>query len=99
MLNASRPHTNGMKDTISNELYQINNLALLCEDLVNGMIVAGEFRGAGSTDISNAISNDLGTSQTPSLPAVEIILDIEHQNWDFRVQAGVYTDPIQARAV
>jgi hypothetical protein len=33
--------------TISNELYQVTNLALLCEDTVNGVIAAIEFRGAG----------------------------------------------------
>jgi hypothetical protein len=82
-----------VKDSISNELYQTTNLALLCEDVVNGMIMAGEFRGAASTEISNDVSNDLGTSQNPPLSAVEIILDIEHQDWDFRVQAGIDTYP------
>ncbi|KAH8585643.1 hypothetical protein B0O99DRAFT_646455 [Bisporella sp. PMI_857] len=76
------------QDTISNELYRITNLALLCEDLVNGMIVAGEFRGAESTDLSIAVSKDLGASYNPTLSAVEIILDIERQDWVFKVQAG-----------
>lgn len=81
--------------TISNELYRTTNLALLCEDLVNGMIVAGEFRGAESTDIPTTVSTDLSAQESPrslpqrSLSAVEIILDIEHQEWDFKVQAGI----------
>ena len=82
-----------VEDPISNELHRTTNLALLCEDLVSEMIVAGEFRGAGSADISYAASNDLGTSQNSSTSAVEVILDIEHQDWDFRVQAGIETCP------
>ncbi|KAG4413400.1 hypothetical protein IFR04_013459 [Cadophora malorum] len=77
------------KDTISNELYRVTNLALLCEDLVNGMIVAREFRGAQSTYLSSiAPPNDLEASHNPPSPAVNIILDIEHQDWNFKVQAG-----------
>jgi len=88
-----------VKDTISNELYQTTNLALLCEELVNGMIVSGEYRGARSTDTSNAVSNDLRISRNPPLSAVEIILDIEHHDWDFRIQAGIDTYPSQTRSV
>jgi hypothetical protein len=80
-------------DTISNELYRITNLALLCEDLVNGMMVAGEFRGAESTDRSIAVSKDLGASHNTPLSAVEIILDVERQDWDFKVQAGIELYP------
>ena len=80
-----------VKDTISNELYRTTNLASLYEDLVNGMIVAREFREGRYTDIYNIVPNDLETSLKPPLSAVEIILDIEHQDWDFRVQAGIDT--------
>jgi signal transduction histidine kinase len=78
--------------TISNELYQTTDLALLCEDLVNGMIAAGEW--AGSADTSIPISNDYSRrnlhrlSHHRSRDAVEIIMDIEHYEWEFKVQAG-----------
>ncbi|KAG0652017.1 Hybrid signal transduction histidine kinase B [Hyphodiscus hymeniophilus] len=79
---------------ISNELYQNTNLALLCEDLINGMIAAGEFRSAGSADPSIPVSNDLTRDpRRPSFPqshsAVEIILDIENNDdWSYKIQAG-----------
>jgi len=78
--------------TISNELYQSANLALLCEDLVNGMIAAAEW--GGSPDPSVPMSNDVSQRNPHQLnhrrrrDAVEIIMDIEHYDWDFKVQAG-----------
>lgn len=76
-------------DSINNELYQTTNLALLCEDLVNGMIVAGDFRGnPAPTDNPDVFSHDLTNCKAAALPTVEIILDIEHQDWEFKVQAG-----------
>lgn len=78
--------------TISNELYQTANLALLCEDLINGMIAAGEW--AGSADTSIPVSSNRRDmrriSHNHTRHSVEVILDIEHFDWDsgFKVQAG-----------
>lgn len=80
--------------SISNELYQVTNLALLCEDLINGMMAAGEFRGAGSADPSIPVFNDFTlrdarrASHRLAPNAVEIIMDIEEYDWVFKVQAG-----------
>ena len=41
--------------TITNELYQMTNLALLCEDIVNGMIAANEYRGTGDASLPGSV--------------------------------------------
>lgn len=78
--------------TITNELYQMTNLALLCEDIVNGMIAANEYRGTGDASLPGS-----GVTTQPGQPGnadhhkrLEIILDIEHRDWQYNVQPGVY---------
>ena len=78
---------------IPNELYHVTNIALLCEDLIDGMIAAGHFRGAGSAEASFPLSSDFardpcGPSYSQSYSTVEIILDIEVNDWFYKVQAG-----------
>jgi hypothetical protein len=80
-------------DTISNELYQDTNVALLCEDIVNGMIAANAFRGAGSPELSLPISSELlsRNDQRPlglHHPPLKVTVDIEKRDWDFRIQPG-----------
>ncbi|KAH7417618.1 M3EW, histidine kinase-group I protein [Cadophora sp. MPI-SDFR-AT-0126] len=77
--------------TISNELYQITNLALLCEDIVNGMIAANEYRGTGDPWLpgSNGTTSDLGLpANADRQKKLEIVLDIEHRDWEYNVQPG-----------
>ncbi|KAH7360859.1 M3EW, histidine kinase-group I protein [Rhexocercosporidium sp. MPI-PUGE-AT-0058] len=77
--------------TISNELYQMTNLALLCEDLVNGMIAAKEYRGTVDTSpgISNGTMSQVARQQNQDQQnPLEIILDIEHRDWEYNVQPG-----------
>ncbi|KAG9236744.1 M3EW, histidine kinase-group I protein [Amylocarpus encephaloides] len=70
---------------VSNELYQVTNLALLCEDLINGMIAANEYNTAPtrSGDLSIHISH-----QQQLRSQLAIILDIEGGDWEFTIQAG-----------
>ncbi|KAE9378835.1 hypothetical protein N431DRAFT_148177 [Stipitochalara longipes BDJ] len=81
------------QDTISNELYQDTNVALLCEDIVNGMIAANEFRNTSSNDPLLPNSADL-LSRNDQRPhrlrhsEIDVIIDIEKRDWDFKVQAG-----------
>lgn len=72
---------------VTNELYHTTNVALLCEDIINGMIIANEFRGA---EIDPSVdSTPGGIARSPDNCAnVRVVLDIEHLNWDFRLQAG-----------
>jgi hypothetical protein len=73
--------------TISNELFQTANLALLCEDLVNGMIAASEW--GGLSDLSSLAGNPRQQTHRGRINGVEIVMDIEqHHNWIFKVQAG-----------
>ncbi|PMD36870.1 hypothetical protein L207DRAFT_90676 [Hyaloscypha variabilis F] len=81
------------QDTISNELYQDTNVALLCEDIVNGMIAANEFRNTSSNDPLLPNSGELISRHDQRAhrlrhSEIEVIIDIEKRDWDFRVQAG-----------
>ncbi|KUJ12833.1 uncharacterized protein LY89DRAFT_622845 [Mollisia scopiformis] len=81
------------KGTISNELIQTTNLALLCEDIISGMISASEFHGIIADDPSSAISREfrpgLASQDQPSRRAtLDIILDIEQRDWYYNIQAG-----------
>lgn len=69
----------------------MTNLALLCEDIVNGMMAANEFRG--STGSFPAVSGDMRSEDTHSSPSstpLEVIVDIEQRNWDYKIQAGKF---------
>lgn len=55
---------------------------------MNVMIVAEGFRKVDSSDSAITASDLSKVSDGRALSAVEIILDIEHQNWNFKVQAG-----------
>jgi hypothetical protein len=75
-------------------LYQTTNLALLAEDVINGMMAAKEFHGSVDTYLSTG--NNFIIQNTESAPqrhnrSLEIILDIESKSLglcDYNVQAG-----------
>lgn len=78
---------------ISNELVRTTNLALLCEDIIHGMMAANEYRASGSQDISLPFSSQFGsrTAQPVSNKLhtrLEIIMDFENRDWVYNVQAG-----------
>jgi hypothetical protein len=85
--------TNEIIGTISNELYQVTNLALLCEDIINGMIAANEFRNSAGSDpylpLHSASSLETSLQPHEGHPLVEIIVDIERRDWLFNVQPGM----------
>ncbi len=70
--------------TISNELIRVTNLALLCEDIINGLIAARQFHGPD--DPTEAVSQ----IHQGSPMALAIILDIEQRDWYYNIQAGVF---------
>jgi hypothetical protein len=79
--------------TIANELYQVTNVALLCEDIVNGMIAANEYRGTSTGSSSLPVSNEILSPYQPQAhhghrTPLPIIIDIENRDWEFKVQAG-----------
>ncbi|POS84901.1 hypothetical protein EPUL_001122, partial [Erysiphe pulchra] len=78
---------------ISNELVRTTNLALLCEDIIHGMMAANEYRASGSQDISLPYISQYGSrSAQPvmnkSHTKLEIIMDFEIRDWVYNVQAG-----------
>ncbi|CAG8950652.1 hypothetical protein HYFRA_00002862 [Hymenoscyphus fraxineus] len=74
-----------------NGLVQKINLALLCEQTVNGMIAANEYRSPAKD--STAVSDHILDPYQPQThlgrrnPLV-IILDIESRKWYFKIHAG-----------
>jgi hypothetical protein len=82
-----------MPGTISNELIQVTNLALLCEDIINGMIAAREFHGVTTDDPLSAVSREFRAEHSSTIdvthrPVLDIILDIEQRDWFYNIQAG-----------
>ncbi|RDW78466.1 hypothetical protein BP5796_06318 [Coleophoma crateriformis] len=73
--------------TISSELYAVTNMALLCEDIVNGMIAAKEFRATDEGMPLSSYSQPVNP-QGEKNSEVVIILDIECREWNFKLQAG-----------
>ncbi|RKF59864.1 hypothetical protein OnM2_056028 [Erysiphe neolycopersici] len=78
---------------ISNELVRTTNLALLCEDIIHGMMAANEYRASGSQDISLPYISQFGSRSVQpvvnkSHTRLEIIMDFEIRDWVYNVQAG-----------
>ncbi|KAL2074846.1 hypothetical protein VTL71DRAFT_8625 [Oculimacula yallundae] len=76
--------------TIANELYQMTNLALLCEDIVNGMIAANEYRGPAKSPLPmSSATPQVGLKDSKDQPKrLEVVLDIEDRKWEYNVQPG-----------
>lgn len=90
MLTSSETHRDS-PGTITNELIQVTNLALLCEDICSGMIAASEFRG--TDDSTPAILREFRSTaeahaRQRTSAAWDIILDIERRDWYYNIQAG-----------
>jgi len=74
---------------LSNELDNISNVALICEDIVNGIMAAREFGSLGdSTSIAPHGSSQPHHPRPPHESSVEIILDFEKRDWNFKIQPG-----------
>jgi signal transduction histidine kinase len=73
---------------LSNELYQITNLGLLCEDVITGMIAANGFRGLESRDSSAMDDTYSKYSICTQQNSVDVTMDIERRDWSYRVQPG-----------
>jgi hypothetical protein len=72
--------------TLSNELYQCSDVAILCEEIIYGMMAANEFTGiTESSSPHKPVSFTSGHSHDSQ---VHIILDFEHRNWKYRIQSG-----------
>jgi len=85
-------HKKGL-GALSNELFQVTNLALLCEDIVSGMIAANEYRETTQGQLPSTPTGGVFSPSHTEIPnakrsPLDIVLDIEHRNWDFRIQAG-----------
>jgi signal transduction histidine kinase/CheY-like chemotaxis protein len=74
---------------LSNELDNISNVALICEDIVNGIMAAREFSSlADSTSLARHGFSQPHDPHPPHESSVEIILDFEKRDWNFKIQPG-----------
>lgn len=79
----------GPTGAISNELDNVSNVALLCEDIVCGVMAARNFGvGDSSGRRESAISQPTTAVIPPPAEPVTIILDFENRDWNFLVQPG-----------
>ena len=79
----------GPTGAISNELDNVSNVALLCEDIVCGVMAARNFGvGDSSGRRESAISQPTTAVTPPPAEPVTIILDFENRDWNFLVQPG-----------
>lgn len=80
--------TSGQGRPLPNELHSVTNMAILCEEVVDGMVVAKNF-----DDITT--SGDLPRGPRPLSQVVkslgkpvEVVMDFEEQDWRFLTQPG-----------
>jgi hypothetical protein len=72
--------------SFSSELHQVANVALLCEDTINGMISANHFSKT-SVDASLGLFNGGNLSKINKTP-LHIILDFDDCDWIYKIHAG-----------
>lgn len=72
--------------SFSSELHQVVNVALLCEDTINGMIAANHFNKT-PVDAALGLSNGRNLSTINKTP-LQIILDFDDCDWIYKIHAG-----------
>ncbi|KAG4027518.1 hypothetical protein MFRU_029g00420 [Monilinia fructicola] len=91
-INSFEKNEGSLQGSFSSELHQVTNIALLCEDTINGMIAANHFRSVAPTynlALSNGSSNKKGDKSSSGTTApLQIILDFEMRDWTYKVHAG-----------
>lgn len=73
---------------LPNELYSVTNIAILCEEVVNGMVVAKSYDDISSSRDSTTGPRSASQAAKASEKPVEIVLDFEKQDWRFLTQPG-----------
>ncbi|KAF7901974.1 uncharacterized protein EAF01_007272 [Botrytis porri] len=91
-INSFEKREGSLQGSFSSELHQVTNVALLCEDTINGMIAANHFRSAAPM-YNLALSNGspkkkAGLSSDVTAAPLQIILDFEMRDWTYKVHAG-----------
>ncbi|ESZ95938.1 M3EW, histidine kinase-group I protein [Sclerotinia borealis F-4128] len=91
-INSFEKREGSLQGSFSSELHQVTNVALLCEDTINGMIAANHFRSVApmyNLALSNGSPNkkDGVVGKGTSTP-LQIILDFEMRDWTYKVHAG-----------
>lgn len=73
---------------LPNELYSVTNIAVLCEEVVDGMIVANSFDHISNSGGSTTGHRSMSQALKDSKKLVEVVLDFEKQDWRFLTQPG-----------
>lgn len=74
-----------MIGSLSNELYQASNIAVLCEEIVYGLMAANEFQGMPDSSSPRKAQTPISDSHDCH---VHIILDFERRDWNYKIQTG-----------
>ena len=89
-----------MKLTISieaptSQLYQVTNLALLCETAIEGLIAANPFQANSLDDGTMSSFSEASPVERRDKERLrgkpEIVLDLEDREWNYKVEAGTYS--------
>ena len=73
---------------LPNELHSVTNIAILCEEVIDGMIVAKTFDDISSSRKSGTGPKNVTQAIKASEKPVEVVLDFEKQDWQFLTQPG-----------
>ncbi|KAF7877649.1 hypothetical protein EAF04_001320 [Stromatinia cepivora] len=91
-INSFEKKEGSLQGSFSSELHQVTNIALLCEDTINGMIAANHFRSAApmyNLALSNGSPNNKKKiSPNGNTAPLQIVLDFEMRDWTYKVHAG-----------
>ena len=74
--------------SLQNELYSVTNLAVLCEEVVEGMVVAKSFDDISSSVDPTTRLRHVSQPANAIKQPVEIVLDFEKHDWHFLTQPG-----------
>lgn len=74
--------------SLPNELYSVTNIAVLCEEVVDGMIVAKKFDHITSSGGFSTGHRSLSQAAKGLEKPVDVVLDFEKQDWRFLTQPG-----------
>lgn len=78
----------------TSQLYQVTNLALLCETAIEGLIAANPFQANSLDDATMSSFSEASSVERRDRDRLkgrpEIILDLEDRGWNYKVEAGTW---------
>ncbi|KAM3078801.1 hypothetical protein ACMFMF_003733 [Clarireedia jacksonii] len=88
-INSFEKKDRSIHGSFSSELHQVANVALLCEETINGMISANHFT-KNSVDVALGLSNGRNLRVSKINKPLRIILDFDDCDWIYKIHAGAF---------